>query len=121
MACVNFVNLCHIAGTNVYVDFRYTEDDGVTPIDITGVTAQMQYLLSPADVSSVKDLNGGVTDGLAGMGRFFLSPTESQDLLPIGGPDITAQFKSHLMFTFPDTTIQVVAGVDSTYDQNLIR
>ena len=121
MACVNFVDLCHIAGTNVYVDWQYTEDDGVTPIDITGVNAQMQYLLDPSDTSSVINLTGGVTDGENGIGRFTLTPTQSQDLLPIGGEDITKQFISHLMFTYPDTTKEVVAGVNSTYEQNLIR
>jgi len=119
MACVTFVNLCHTAGTNVYIDFSYTEDDG-TPIDITGVDAQMQYLLDADDVASVKDLNGGVTSGVDGLGRFYLSPTESQALLPIGDGDKIV-FKSTLMFTYVDLTVEAMAGVDSTYHQNYIR
>lgn len=120
MACVNFVNLCHIAGTNVYVDFQYTDDEG-NPIDLTGVSAQFQYLSSAQDAASVIDLTGGVTDGPNGLGRFTLTPVQSQSLIPIGDTETTKIFKSHLMFTYPDTTIQVVAGVDSTYKQNLIR
>ena len=120
MACPNFVNLCHVAGTNVYVDFQYVDDEGL-PIDLTGVTAQFQYLTSASDLTSVIDLTGGVTDGINGLGRFTLTPAQSQTLIPIGDTDTTKIFKSHLMFTYPDTTIEVVAGVDSTYNQNLIR
>lgn len=120
MACVEFVNLCHIAGTNVYVDFQYTDDEGA-PIDITGVVAQFQYLVDPSDATSVIDLTGGVTDGINGLGQFSLTPAQSQSLIPIGDAETTKTFKSHLMFTYPDTSIEVVAGVDTTIEQNLIR
>jgi len=120
MACVNFVNLCHTAGTNITVDWSYTEDDGVTPIDITGVTAQLQYLISPNDYTAAIDLSGGVVDGLNGLGRHTLTIAQSQSLLPIGS-GATANFISHLMFTYPDTTKEVVAGINTTYEQNLIR
>ena len=120
MACVNFVNLCHIAGTNVYVDFQYTDEDG-NPIDITGVTAQFQYLDSASDAASVIDLSGGVTDGPNGLGRFTLTPTQSQSLIPLGTEPTTKIYQSHLFFQYPDTTKQVVAGVESTYHQILIR
>ena len=121
MACVNFVSLCHTAGTNVFIDFQYTEDDG-TPIDITGVNAQMQYLINANDIASVFDLTGGVTSGIDGLGQFILTPAESQALLPITLDAIDSiVFKSNIMFTYPDTTVEVVAGIDSTYHQNLIR
>ena len=119
MACVTFVNLCHIAGTNLYVDWSYTDDEGV-PIDLTDVTADFQYLTDANDVSSVIDLTGGVVDGVNGLGRHSLTPVQSQALLPIGsGKEIN--FISNLMFTYPDTTIEVVAGVNTTIEQNLIR
>jgi|TARA_R110002153_G_scaffold150634_1_gene302116 hypothetical protein len=120
MACVNFVNLCHIAGTTINVDWSYTEDDGVTPIDITGVTAQLQYLTDPSDIASVVDLSGGVVDGVNGLGRHSLTIGQSQSLLPIGSA-VKANFISQLMFTYPDFTKEVVAGINSTYEQNLIR
>lgn len=119
MACVNFVNLCHIAGTNIYVDWSYTDDEGA-PIDLTGVNAQMQYLTDPNDVSSVIDLSGGVVDGVNGLGRHSLTISESQSLLPIGSGS-SVNFISNLMFTYPDTTKEVVAGVNTTIEQNLIR
>ena len=120
MACVKFVNLCHIAGTNVYVDFQYTDENG-QPIDLTGVTAKFQYLENASDDTSVIDLNGGVTDGPNGLGRFTLTPAESQTLIPIGSEKTNRKFLSHLWFQYPDDTIQVVAGVESDYHQNLIR
>ena len=119
MACVTFVNLCHIAGTNIYVDWSYTDDEGV-PIDLTGVNAQMQYLTDPDDLTSVIDLTGGVVDGLGGLGQHSLTIAQSQGLLPIGSGS-TVNFISNLMFTYPDTTIEVVAGVNTTIEQNLIR
>ena len=120
MACVNFVNLCHIAGTTINVDWSYTEDDGVTPIDITGVTAQLQYLTNANDLTSVIDLSGGVVDGVNGLGRHTLTIAQSQSLLPIGS-GVKTNFISHLMFTYPDTTKEAVAGINTTYEQNLIR
>ena len=120
MACVNFVNLCHIAGTNITVDWSYTEDDGVTPIDITGVNAQLQYLTNANDVGYTMELSGGVVDGLNGLGRHTLSITQSQGLLPIGS-GIKANFISQLMFTYPRGDKEVVAGINTTYEQNLIR
>ena len=119
MACVTTVNSCHIAGTNLYEDWSYTDDEG-NPIDLTDVVAQFQYLTDANDLTSVIDLTGGVVDGPNGLGRHSLTPAQSQALLPIGSGK-TVSFISNLMLTYPDTTIEVVAGVNTTIEQNLIR
>lgn len=124
MACVNFVNLCYIAGTTITVDWSYTDDEG-EPIDITGIDADFQYLNNASDLTSVIDLTksgvNGVVDGLGGLGQHTLTIAQGQGLLPIGGTETTIDFISHLQFTYPDTTIEMVAGVKSSYEQNLIR
>ena len=104
------------------LDFQYLEDDGVTPIDLTGATAQMQLLNDITDVSQVDDLNGGITDAANGSGRFSLTNVESQALLPIV-PDGAASvsFVSKLRFTFADTTTSSVAGVNFSFEQSGIR
>jgi len=55
------------------------------------------------------------------LGQFTLTPAQSQALLPIGGGPTSISFVSNLMFTYPDSTIEVVAGVDTTIEQNLVR
>ena len=122
MACVEFVNICFTAGDTVNIDFQYLENDGVTPIDLTGATAQMQLLSSITDVTQVDDLNGGITDPTKGSGRFSLTNTETQALLPIvadGPPSV--DFISKLRFTFSDATTKTVAGANITFEQSGIR
>lgn len=122
MACVEFANICFTAGDTVNIDFQYLEDDETTPIDLTGATAQMQLLNTITDVTQVDDLNGGITDAANGSGRFSLTNTESQALLPIvaeGQPSI--DFISKLRFTFADTTTKTVAGANITFEQSGIR
>lgn len=122
MACVTFANVCFTAGDTVNLDFQYLEEDGITPIDLTGATAQMQLLNSITDVSQVDDLNGGITDAVNGSGRFSLTNTESQALLPIvlDGP-ANINLVSKLRFTFADTTTLSVAGVNFSFEQSGIR
>lgn len=122
MACVEFANICFTAGDTVNIDFQYLEDDGVTPIDLTGATAVMQLLNDITDVTQVDDLNGGITDAANGSGRFSLTNTETQALLPIvldGSPSIV--FISKLRITFADTTTQSIAGANITFEQSGIR
>lgn len=122
MPCVEFATICFTAGDTVNIDFQYLEDDGETPIDITGATAEMQLLNDITDVTQVDDLNGGITDAPNGSGRFSLSNTESQALLPIvvDGPESIA-FVSKLRFTFADATTKSVAGANITFEQSGIR
>ena len=95
MACVQFTNVCFTAGDTVNLDFQYLEDDGVTPIDLTGATAQMQLLNDITDVSQVDDLNGGngnsVTDLLM-QGKLSNSVTElGKNAQAIANPEIPAE------------------------------
>lgn len=124
MACVDFVQTCFTAGDTVNIDFQYFEDDGETPIDLTGADAKLQLLNSIGDVSQVDDFNGGITNPTSGQGTFSLSATESQALLPLpitGDEAIQAVFVSKLQFTFADTTVKTVAGLNVTIEQNGIR
>lgn len=122
MACVEFVSTCFTAGDTVNIDFQYFEDDGETPIDLTGATARMQLLASLGDLSQADDFNGGITDAENGQGSFLLSATESQALLPIvADAPTTLTYISKLQFTFADTTVKTVAGMNVTFEQNGIR
>lgn len=122
MACLEFANVCFTAGDTVNIDFQYLEDDGITPIDLTGATAQLQLLNNITDVSQVDDMNGGITNPTNGSGTFSLTNTESQALLPIvadNPPSIS--FVGKMRFTFSDTTTKSVAGVNFTFEQSGIR
>jgi hypothetical protein len=121
MACVEFANLCYIAGDTINIDFQYLEDDGTTPIDLTGATAKMQLLDSFTSLTAVEDMNGGITEPLLGSGRFSLTAAESQALLPIIDAIPNVSFVSHIRFTFVDLTIKTVAGADLVFNQTGIR
>jgi len=124
MACVDFVQTCFTAGDTVNIDFQYFEDDGETPIDLTGAAAKLQLLSAIGDISQVDDFNGGITSPQSGQGTFSLSSTESQALLPLpitGNEAIEKSFISKLQFTFADTTVKTVAGLNVTFEQNGIR
>tara|TARA_R110002096_G_scaffold394407_1_gene589722 strand:- start:51 stop:416 length:366 start_codon:yes stop_codon:yes gene_type:complete len=121
MACVEFGNTCFTAGDTITIDWTYTTDEGVA-IDLTGATADMQLLESITDVSQFIDMTGGITDAVNGAGRFSLTNTQSQTLLPIitDGP-ATKSYVSKVRFTYADTTTQSVAGVNVDIEQSGIR
>jgi hypothetical protein len=124
MACVDFVQTCFTAGDTVNIDFQYFEDDGETSIDLTGASAQMQLLSSIGAVAQFDDFNGGITDAANGKGTFSLTATESQTLLPlpiVGDEPTSSTFVSKLRFTFADTTVKTVAGMNVSIEQNGIR
>jgi hypothetical protein len=121
MACVEFQPICYTAGDTVTIDFQYLEDDGETPIPLTGATAQMQLLDAITDAAAVKDMTGGITDEANGSGTFSLTKVESQALLPIGEPAASIKFVSVIKFTFSDTTTKTVAGLNVTIEQGGIR
>ena len=122
MACPEIVNLCFVAGDTVTIDWRYTEQDG-TPIDLTGVTAQMQLLNNITDENQVIDMSGGITDPINGEGVFSLTNTESQSLLPVGTGDNPASitFTSRVKLTYSDSTTQTIAGINVEINQGGIR
>lgn len=122
MACVDFVQTCFTAGDTVNIDFQYFEDDGETPIDLTGATAKMQLLSALGDLVQADDFNGGITTPVSGQGTFSLSAAESQALLPlVADAPTTLIYISKLQFTFADTTVKTVAGMNVTFEQNGIR
>lgn len=122
MACPESVSLCFVAGDTVTIDWKYTEEDLETPVDLTGSTAEMQLLNEITDTTPVKVMNGGITDPENGLGRFFLSKVESQDLLPvIQGENKSTTFISVIKITFSDTTTKTIAGVSVEINQGGIR
>lgn len=123
MACPESVKLCFVAGDTITIDWQYTEVDGVTPIDLTGATAQMQLLSKITDQTQVTDMTGGLTDAANGIGLFSLTNVESQSLLPVGTGDNPekADFTSVIKLTYADTTTQTIAGVDVEIKQGGIR
>lgn len=121
MACPEIVNLCFVAGDTITIDWQYTENDNVTPIDLTGATVQMQLLESITDAGQVIDMTGGLTDEAQGRGVFSLTNTESQGLLPIGSPSTSVNFVSRIKITYSDTTTKTIAGVNVEIEQGGIR
>jgi len=123
MACPDSVNLCFVAGDTITIPFQYLEDDGVTPIPLTGATAQMQLLDNITDQNQVIDMTGGLTDEANGLGLFSLTKIESQSLLPVGIGDNSASIGlvSVIKLTFSDTTTKTIAGVNVTINQGGIR
>ena len=121
MACVQFAELCYTAGDTVNIDFQYLENDGVTPIDLTGATAKMQLLEAIDSLAATEDMNGGITVPTNGQGRFSLTAAESQLLLPIVTGNTVIDFISHIRFVFADTTVRTVAGANLEFKQTLIR
>lgn len=123
MACAQSVSLCFVAGDTITIDWQYTEQDDLTPIDLTGATAQMQLLDNITDQTEVIDMTGGITDATGGKGRFSLTNVESQSLLPVATGDNPAskKFTSRIKLTYSDTTTKTIAGVDVTIEQGGIR
>lgn len=122
MACPESVNLCFVAGDTVTIDFKYTENDGTTPVNLTGATAEMQLLNARTDATYVKIMNGGLTDHANGIGRFTLTKTESQALLPVvAGENARITFVSVIRITFADTTVKTIAGANVEIEQGGIR
>ena len=121
MACVQFAQLCYMAGATIEIDWKYTEDDGVTPIDLTGASASLSLLDSVTDAAAVEDFTGGITDPSNGSGTFSLTKVESQALLPIGDQNAKKSFVSTLKIEFADTTVDYLGGLNFTFEQNASR
>ncbi|MCP4987568.1 MAG: hypothetical protein GY928_16375 [Colwellia sp.] len=121
MACVNYENLCYMAGATVNIDFQVLEDDEVTPVDLAGATIELSLLNTLQDITSVEDFSGGITDAENGSGRFSLTKIQSQALLPIGNGDDSIAFKSTMKIEYADTTVDFLAGLDISFNQNASR
>lgn len=123
MACYDSVSLCFVAGDTITIDWQYLEVDGETPIDLTGATAQMQLLSKITDQNQVIDMTGGITDAVNGVGRFSLTNTQAQSLLPVdtGGNPAVINFVSVIKLTFADTTTKTISGQNVEIKQGGIR
>jgi len=124
MSSIQFVQTDFTAGDTINIDFQYFEDDGETVIDLTGASAQMQLLSALGNVAQFDDFNGGITDAVNGKGTFGLTAVESQALLPLpitGDEPTITTFISKMRFTFADTTVKTVAGLNVSIEQSGVR
>ena len=60
----------------------FTENDGVTPIDLTGATAKMDLRLNVTDAMVAQSMTGGIVDAVNGMMEFTLTDEETAALVP---------------------------------------
>lgn len=122
MACPDSVLLCFVASDTITINWQHTEIDGLTPIDLTGATVQMQLLNKITDAASVQVMTGGLIDAVNGVGRFSLTNTEVQALLPIvQDENAKISFVSVFLITYADTTTKTIAGVNIEINQGGIR
>jgi hypothetical protein len=124
MACVEYGQTCFTAGETITIDFQLLQNDGVTPEDLTGATAEMQLLESLSSISATVNMTGGLTDPVNGIGRFSLTKVESQNLLPLpitGEETTTKSYTSQIKITYVDTTVEFVSGLNVNIEQNAIR
>ena len=122
MACVQFAQLCYMAGATVEIDWQYTKDDGVTPIPLTGASASLSLLDNVTDLTAVEDFTGGITDPENGSGTFSLTKVESQALIPLGTEGVSKRdFTSTLKIQYADGTVNFPAGITFTFEQNASR
>ena len=122
MACIQSVALCYMAGATVDIDWQYTEDDGATPVDLTGATATLSLLDAADDLTAIEDFTGGITDATNGSGTFSLTKVESQALIPLGTDGVLKiSFVGTIKIVFADTTVAYIAGLNVTFEQNASR
>ena len=81
MSCsVGNLDLCFIAGDDVYYTVTFNDVDGVAK-DLTGETATME-LRNTVDTALVDTMSGGITDAVNGVMVFTLTDVETNILCP---------------------------------------
>lgn len=67
-------------GATLFLDFQWTEDDGTTPIDLTGYSVRMMVREEFSDTTPTLDVGGGgwITINDAANGRIRLSVPDSE-------------------------------------------
>jgi len=124
--CVVSYDSCGIAGNNFYLNFQLTQQDGVTPEDLTGSSVELQLLNSDCSELAVKNMNGGVVSGSEsdGLVSFFLDGTETQALLPVTpveGCVTTKVFVGDVRVTWQDNTKEVLLRLNAEFKQGRNR
>ena len=118
MACPGTFELCFVADNTLTIDFVYKP---VGDMDLTGATAEFQFLNAVTDPTAVIDLTGGFTDTSTGQGTFSLTRTQTQGLLPIGQPESSIVFVGDIRITFADNTARTIARGTVTIEQGANR
>lgn len=119
--CVISQNLCIIAGNDFFFDLQLLENDEITPVNLTGATAVMQFLEKDDSINDTIQLSGGITDPENGMMRFTLTDVETQSLLPIVEGNLKASFVSDIQVTYSDTTKEVILRATASVEQGRVR
>lgn len=115
MACQASDAPCVIAGDDFFYGVTYTENDKVTPIDLTGATAKMELRESATSATVEVTLSGGITNPAAGQMIFSLTDAQTAALLP--REEAAKTYISSVKITFSDATEQTVLIVNLSVDQ----
>lgn len=115
MACPNTYDFCAVAGDDHAIDFKWTESDGTTAIDLTGATAAMDLRDAATDAGVAQAMTGGITVAASGEMRFTLTDAETALLLPRATATQTWVYSVKL--TYSDATEQTIVTGNYTINQ----
>ena len=106
MACTGSDSPCAVAGDDFYYDIQFTEEDEITPIDLTGSVALMDLRDSAVSASVVQAMSGGITDAFNGWMRFYLTDAQTAALLDRAEATRTLTFS--IKITYSDATKETI-------------
>ena len=115
MACVGTDNPCFIAGDDLLYAIQRTENDKVTPIDLTGATAKMDLKDAVTDVAVVKTMSGGIVDAANGLIHFTLTDDETEALLPRA--EVSNSWVFSVKLTYSDASERTILAGTLTLEQ----
>lgn len=115
MTCPKNYDFCGVAGDDHALDFTWTENDKVTPIDLTGATSAMDLRDGATNASVAQAMTGGIINATLGQMRFTLTDTETAALLPRAEASKTWVYSVKL--TFADATEQTIIYGKYTIEQ----
>jgi len=120
MACPEIYNACIVAGDDYLFTFAYVEDDGSTPVNLTGSSLKIDFLSTISDASVLITKNLTIYDAANGLAKFALSDVETLALNPATS-STAVLIIGDLQITYPDSTKKILARVDLTIKPTRIR
>ena len=115
MTCPSTYDFCGIAGDDHAIDFVWTENDKITPIDLTGATALMDLRETATNAVVAQAMTGGITNATLGQLRFTLTDVETAALLPRATASQTWVYSVKL--TYLDATEETIITGSYTINQ----
>lgn len=104
-----------IAGDDFYFPFIFTEQGGITPVDLTGATAVMEIRESATSPTVAVTMTGGITDAVNGVVLFSLTDVETNALLPRA--EAGKIYSSSVKLTYSDLTEETILIVSFPVQQ----